>query len=147
MPGVDWRLFKAQLWQESRFKEDAVSPVGAGGIAQFMPGTWDYVSQRLGMNGSRFDSSLAIPAAAYYMQQQRLFWHSPRPEPDRHKLALCNYNAGRGNCLAAQRLCAGSVLYSEVIKCLPDVTGRHSTETINYVVSIYGFYQQMAITE
>lgn len=145
MPGTDWRLLKAQLWQESRFIDDAVSPVGAGGIAQFMPETWDYVANRLGVKGSRFDSRLAIPAAAYYMQRQRLFWHSPRPETDRHKLALCNYNAGAGNCLAAQRLCNGAVLYADVIQCLPGITGRHSSETIHYVINIYGFYEQMVI--
>lgn len=145
MPGTDWRLFKAQLWQESRFKENAVSPVGAGGIAQFMPGTWDYVLNRLGITGNRFDSRVAIPAAAYYMQQQKRFWSSYRPERDRHQLALCNYNAGAGNCLKAQKLCNGAVLYPQIIKCLPGVTGRHSTETINYVYLIYGFYQEMVI--
>lgn len=145
MPGTDWRLFKAQLWQESRFKEDAVSPVGAAGVAQFMPTTWDYVSARLGIKGSRFNSKLAIPAAAYYMQLQKNFWSSPRPASDRHKLALCNYNAGAGNCLKAQKLCNGALLYSQVIECLPQVTGHHAQETINYEKYIYGFYHQMVI--
>ena len=33
-------LLAAQLNQESGFRSDAVSPAGAEGIAQFLPGTW-----------------------------------------------------------------------------------------------------------
>ncbi len=147
MPGTDWLLFKAQLWQESRFKDDAVSPAGAGGVSQFMPDTWDYVTQRMGITGTRFDYRVAIPAAAYYMAQHHRFWSSPRPATDRHQLALCNYNAGSGNCLQAQRLCNGALLYPDVIQCLPQVTGYHSKETMDYVIYIYGFYEQMVIYE
>ena len=38
-----WKLppafFARLIWRESRFDPNAVSPVGASGIAQFMPGT------------------------------------------------------------------------------------------------------------
>src|SRR5690606_20537269 len=40
LPGYDWRLYKAQLWQESKLNPYATSPAGAKGIAQFMPATW-----------------------------------------------------------------------------------------------------------
>lgn len=145
LPLIDWRLYKAQLWQESRFKDRAVSPVGASGVAQFMPDTWEYVAHRLGLVGSPFDTDLAIKAGAYYMAQQRAFWSSPRPEDDRHRLALCNYNAGGGNCLRAQIECNNAVYYNEIITCLPLVTGHHAKETIDYVVYIYGFFSQMVI--
>ncbi|NJQ04047.1 C40 family peptidase [Streptomyces lonarensis] len=39
-PQVTASLLAAQLWQESRFDPEATSPVGAVGIAQFMPATW-----------------------------------------------------------------------------------------------------------
>lgn len=48
MPGVDWRLLKAQYYQESHLKPNAVSPVGAAGVAQFMPATWRQISRELG---------------------------------------------------------------------------------------------------
>ncbi|MFF3015918.1 NlpC/P60 family protein [Streptomyces sp. NPDC057939] len=39
-PQVTASLLAAQLYTESKFDPNAVSPVGAVGIAQFMPGTW-----------------------------------------------------------------------------------------------------------
>ncbi|MBL4839920.1 MAG: transglycosylase SLT domain-containing protein [Thalassospira sp.] len=149
MPGVDWRLLKAQSWQESRFKVDAVSPVGAMGITQFMPATWDQVSRQLGFpkGASAFVPELAIEAAAFYMGRLRAEWSAPRPEQDRHSLALASYNGGIGNILAAQTLCGGENLYPRIITCLPDVTGRHSRETIDYVDKIWRFWQLMVLGE
>jgi hypothetical protein len=37
--GLPTGFFRKLIWQESRFRTTAVSPVGALGIAQFMPGT------------------------------------------------------------------------------------------------------------
>jgi len=50
------------IWKESRFKSDAVSPKGAQGIAQFMPGT-----AALRGLADPFDPHQAIPAAAHYL--------------------------------------------------------------------------------
>lgn len=145
MPGVDWRLLKAQCWQESRLRYDAVSPVGAMGLCQFMPGTWKGVSRRLGFgpDTSAFAPSLSIEAAGYYMASLRGQWRSPRPEWDRHSLSMASYNAGLGHLLNAQKKCGGGNLYPTIIKCLPDVTGRHSVETINYVRLIWVYWERM----
>ncbi len=145
MPGVDWRLLKAQCWQESRLVPDAVSPVGAQGLCQFMPGTWAGIigPAKLPPDASAFAPRLSIEAAAFYMGKLRAEWSSPRPEWDRHSLALASYNAGLGHLLTAQRKCNGAVLYDRIIACLPDVTGRHSKETIGYVTSIWGWYEKI----
>jgi len=55
-------LLAAQLHQESGFNARAQSPVGAMGIAQFMPGTW----ATHGRGGDVWNPSDAIPAAARY---------------------------------------------------------------------------------
>jgi Transglycosylase SLT domain/SPOR domain len=47
------------IWQESSFRATVISPVGAQGIAQFMPGT----AKERGL-GDPFDPEQAIPAAA-----------------------------------------------------------------------------------
>lgn len=147
MPGVDWRLLKAQCYQESLLDPLAQSHVGAQGLCQFMPGTWRDVSKRLDFpdGTSAFAPELSIEAAAFYMSSLRVQWFAPRPDADRHSLALASYNAGLGHLVHAQRKCAGEPLYADIIECLPDVTGRHSDETIKYVKRIWGFWRDMVV--
>lgn len=143
-PGVPWRLWKAQLYQESRLDPAAVSSAGARGLAQFMPATWAEIAPALGYGlVSPHLAGPAIKAGAYYMARLRKGWSSPRPADDRHKLAQASYNAGMGNLLAAQRVCGGALLYAEIIACLPDVTGRHAAETITYVERIRRWWTMM----
>lgn len=135
--GTDWRLLKAQCYQESRLKKHAVSPVGAMGLCQFMPATWGDMQKRYPNLTDPFLPIHSIRAAAIYMRDLNNFWSSRRPQTDRYKLALASYNAGAGNIHKSQKKCGNLILYNEIIKCLPQITGRHSEETINYVQLIY----------
>jgi LysM repeat protein len=45
--GVDASLVRAVAWQESGFQVDILSPAGAWGPMQVMPGTWTYVEDVL----------------------------------------------------------------------------------------------------
>lgn len=56
-------LFTRLIWKESTFHPNAVSPKGAEGIAQFMPGT-----AALRQLSDPFDPQEAIPAAASYLR-------------------------------------------------------------------------------
>jgi len=144
LPGVDWQLLKAQYWQESRLDPDAVSRVGAAGLAQVMPGTWREISQAMKWGGiSPHDAEFAVKAGAYYMHRMRKGWSSPRPERDRHDLALASYNAGFGSLLNAQKACGGPAEYPDIVECLPKITGKHSRETIDYVFQIRRWYKMM----
>jgi soluble lytic murein transglycosylase-like protein len=145
-PEIDWRWWKAQLYQESRLDSSAVSPVGARGLAQFMPGTWNDVCRQLGLTGvSPHEPGPAILAGAYYMGKLAAQWSSPRPEIDKWDLARASYNAGLGNILKAQKVAGGALLYSEIILALPEVTGENSRETITYVERIHKYYEEMAV--
>lgn len=135
LPGVDWRIIKAQFWQESRFNPRARSPVGAQGIAQIMPATWD----RFG-SGDPYNAHDSILAGVKYMANLLGQWSAPRPEIDRICLALASYNAGLGHLLKAQKLSGNKSLYCEIIEHLPAVTGKHSRETIEYVEKTLGFW-------
>lgn len=69
---LDWRLLKAQAMAESNLDPDAVSPVGAKGLTQFMPTTWrewwDKVYGIRGMPlGLRTNPERAIELQAAYM--------------------------------------------------------------------------------
>jgi membrane-bound lytic murein transglycosylase MltF len=137
--------WKAQLYQESRLNPAAVSPVGARGLAQFMPGTWAEVQRDLGWsNVSPHAERQSIYAGAYYMAKLRKAWKSKRPAWDRQWLAQASYNAGMGNLIRAQKKCGGPNRYDEIIWCLPNVTGHHSKETIDYVERIARWWSRMA---
>ncbi|MFD2827174.1 lytic transglycosylase domain-containing protein [Leeuwenhoekiella polynyae] len=85
--GVDPKIGYWQLWQESRFKQYAKSPVGAAGIAQFMPAT----AKEWNVDVNDIDSS--IDGWARYMA-----WILKRSYVGgKYDLALAAYNAGVGN--------------------------------------------------
>ena len=146
----DWLMLKAQLMQESRLDCHAVSPVGAKGLAQFMPGTWaEYVGKcSYPHSTSPFNASASIHCCAAYMKDLLKGWKSERTAEDRYKLALASYNAGFGNLLKAQKLAKGAVDYKHIIAKLPLVTGKaNSRETMNYVIKIYEYYEQFRLAE
>jgi hypothetical protein len=90
--------FAAQLQAESDFSPDAVSHVGAMGIAQFMPGTWVGWGRDVDGNGraSPFDAADAIDAQVRFMcDLHRTALRSGIPG-DPISLALAGYNAGWG---------------------------------------------------
>lgn len=104
------RSYLARLiWTESRFDVNAVSPVGARGVAQFMPET----AYRRGLRDP-FDPEQAIPASAAYLSELRSDFGNLG-------LAAAAYNAGEDR---VTRWVAGSSF-------LP-------LETENYVLSVLG---------
>lgn len=137
IPGYDWRLLKAQLHCESAMKPDAVSRVGARGIAQFMPATWKEVCTHMGYPKGDADPEnphYAIPAAAYYMGSILKKWNTERAPMDRYALALASYNAGFGNLVKAQRVADGVSRYAPIVSQLPIITGKsNAKETTDYV--------------
>jgi len=138
----DWRLFKAQLIQGSNLDPDAMSPVGAEGIGQFMSGTWKQWAPKAGFpKEKRNDPHASIFTSACYMNYLIEEWSWPRPDIDRHCLAMASYNAGLGHILDAQKLQDNPSLYSEIIKGLKATTGPvNSSETRNYVKRILKLY-------
>jgi len=77
-------LIEALVWQESRWRTGALSPVGARGLAQLMPGT----ARLLGVNPD--DPHANLEGGARYLRQQLDTFGG-----DLEK-ALAAYNAGPG---------------------------------------------------
>jgi membrane-bound lytic murein transglycosylase F len=93
--GFDWRLIVAQIMQESKFHEQARSPVGARGLMQLMPSTEREISRELDFQYILKNPRENIAAGIYHMKKQyRLFAHSTFN--NRIKLSLAAYNCGAG---------------------------------------------------
>ncbi len=95
-PEVSPNLLAALLTQESGFNPKATSPVGAQGIAQFMPSTWETSGIDGNGDGKRdvWDPEDAIPSAAGYLCG---IAEEIKDVPgDKQSNMLAAYNAGSG---------------------------------------------------
>lgn len=82
-------LLEAVVWQESRWNERAVSPVGARGLAQLMPGT----AAQMGINAG--DPAANLEGGARYLRLQLDAFEGNVEK------ALAAYNAGPGRVVKA----------------------------------------------
>lgn len=129
-PFDDWRWWKCQGIAESNLAPDAVSWCGAVGVMQIMPAT----ATDLGVK-NRWDAEESIQGGIKYDKQvDRIF--KAIDQPERRRFTFASYNAGPGNIQKTKKL-ANSEVWDTVVGFLHLVTGKHSTETINYVKKIY----------
>lgn len=98
------------IWKESRFDPNAVSPAGAEGIAQFMPGT-----ARLRGLENAFDINQAIPASAKYLSELKTSFGNLG-------LAAAAYNAGERR--VSRWLASGGFLPMETENYVLDIMGE-----------------------
>lgn len=103
-------FFARLIWKESRFDPNAVSPVGAEGIAQFMPGT-----AKLRGLADPFDIEQAIPASAKYLAEMKVGYGNLG-------LAAAAYNAGENR--VSRWLDSGGFLPMETESYVFDVMGE-----------------------
>jgi membrane-bound lytic murein transglycosylase MltF len=139
--GFRWQFFKAQAVAESNLKPDARSPVGAAGIMQIMPRTYKEIRRKNpGIKGKRVQPRWNIAAGIYYDRRLWNVWQAERPFMDRVRFMFGSYNAGKGNILKAQKAAKNRGLnpnlWLSIQSSLPDVTGKRSQETIQYVEKI-----------
>lgn len=80
--GIDPKLLHALVVVESRYRADALSPAGAGGLTQLMPST----ARVLGV-ADRFDAAASLLGGADYLARQIARFGDLR-------LALAAYNSG-----------------------------------------------------
>lgn len=97
--------FAAQVHQESRWRADARSPVGAQGLAQFMPSTASWIGGVYASLGERapMNPTWALRALVLY---DRWLWERIKADDDcqRMAFALSAYNGGLGWVYRRQRL-------------------------------------------
>ncbi|MGH6763839.1 MAG: transglycosylase SLT domain-containing protein [Phyllobacterium sp.] len=108
--GLPRDFFARLIWKESRFDHQAVSPVGAEGIAQFMPAT----ARERGLKNS-FDIEQALPASARFLKDLRGTFGN-------WGLAAAAYNAGPNR--VSRWLSSGGFLPLETEDYVLSITGR-----------------------
>lgn len=107
-PEVSPPIVAAQIEAESGWNAQAVSPAGAQGLSQFMPGTWPTWAQDDDGNGqvSPFDPADAIMAQGRYdcalYASMAVARQSNQVSGDLTDLMLAAYNAGSGAVLEAR---------------------------------------------
>jgi soluble lytic murein transglycosylase-like protein len=142
-PDVDWLWFKAQGIAESNLDPLAVSPVGAVGIMQLMPGTSAEMAERLDLDDLPFIPHININMGIGYDRRCFNIWKQ-ESGMERLRFMFASYNAGPGNIIKAQRRAYVSNVWSSVAEMLPLITGHHADETINYVRRIEKIYAHLS---
>ncbi|NHU85827.1 transglycosylase SLT domain-containing protein [Kocuria sp. JC486] len=89
--GFSPSVIAAQIQTESNWDPEAESPVGAEGLAQFMPETWDQYGQ-----GEATSPEASIAAQGHYLRDLRRMMAQlePADEQEELDLVLAAYNAG-----------------------------------------------------
>lgn len=140
-PAFDWRYFKSQAIAESNLNPNAKSHVGAKGIMQIMPKTFEEIKYKNpSIKGTSKQAKWNISAGIYYDRTIWKLWKARRSFSDRLAFMFGSYNAGKGNILKTQKIAENNGMnpnvWSSIEKSLFKVTGQHSKETIGYVKKI-----------
>lgn len=134
---LDWLLLKAQVKAESDFDEKAKSPVGAMGLAQFMPATWGEFGE-----GDPYDPVQSIKAQAKYMRWLFNFIIKlTRSERYLNEWTLAAYNWGIGRVRNLIQKTNGN--FEKAFDKLPDETQKYVKRILKY----YAEYNERSISK
>jgi len=140
--GFDWRVFKAQAMAESQMNPNARSWVGARGLMQLMPSTYNDIQSRASGFGSIDDPEWNIAAGIMHDRSLWRRWERDSIDVDRREFMFASYNAGEGTIMNAQRACVQRSLdrraWRSVETVAPDVPRWRYRETLGYVRKIRG---------
>lgn len=96
--GID---IKKIIHMESSGRKDAVSPVGAAGLMQVMPATWEDIAKKIGkyhgFEKYKFDETANVAIGSYYINTEVPRLLKAFEIPDTVDTRLAAYNWGIGN--------------------------------------------------
>jgi membrane-bound lytic murein transglycosylase F len=141
--GFDWRWFKAQGMAESNLDSAATSRVGARGIMQLMPSTYQAIQSKDPALGAIDDPEWNIAAG---IRHDRYLWRLWEPQvdgADHLTFMFASYNAGEGTIGRAARMAqqggpqaAAAPAWAQVEQVAPTVPRWRYRETLGYVRKI-----------
>ncbi|QLE03141.1 transporter substrate-binding domain-containing protein [Galbibacter sp. BG1] len=98
--GWDWKLLASLIYQESQFKPQSESWVGAKGLMQVMPAT----ARELGIQNTA-DPKESIQGGTMYLKKLYRSFDQVEDSIQRIKFTIASYNAGLYHVKDAQALC------------------------------------------
>jgi len=136
----DWHWFKAQGIAESGLDPAAKSPMGARGIMQILPATYQEIRSKNPFLANIEDPRWNIAAAIFYDRQLYRKWKQQHDiqTSERLKFAFGSYNAGYGNMLKAYRRAADR---HDEVRRWEHLAPFAPSETRRYVSRIEGLMQ------
>lgn len=163
--GFDWRLIMALIRQESKFRENARSRVGARGLMQIMPGTAADLTNELDIQYISQNPRENIAAGIYHLYKQYKKLNGIDNKDERLKMSLAAYNGGFGRVRDGRKLAKlifrDDQSWEALANALPMLEPKYwkvhlqvwqdgrpphgyfkgSDETVTYVDNIFNYYK------
>lgn len=145
--GFDWRIFKAQGIAESNLDMNAKSYVGARGIMQLMPSTFQEIQSKNPEVKAINHPEWNIAAGIYYDRQLWTQWRQQVIDADQNRFMFGSYNAGRGTLMRAQEVARAKpldpMLWPSILVVASEVPKWRHQETLGYIEKIEAYLQRM----
>jgi len=133
-PLFDWHWFKAQAIAESGLSHDAKSHVGAKGLMQIMPATYDEINKK-NPDFKKLESPKWNIAAGIYYDRTLYRKFKKTAAQDKLYMTFASYNAGYGRILnAAKRVGNEEKNWNEIKPYLP----RETRSYVNRIRKLMG---------
>jgi membrane-bound lytic murein transglycosylase F len=146
-PAFDWKYFKAQGYAESGLKATAKSWVGARGVMQLMPSTYQEIASRRPEFGAIDQPEWNIAAGIMHDRYLWTLWEKGVPTDERHHFMFASYNAGEGTinrALGVAKSKFNTPVWSSVEQIAPTVGRWRYSETLGYVRRIDSTYSALS---
>jgi membrane-bound lytic murein transglycosylase F len=145
-PAFDWKYFKAQGFAESGLKATAKSWVGARGVMQLMPSTYQEIASHRPEFGTIDQPEWNIAAGIMHDRYLWTVWATGIPDDERHRFMFASYNAGEGTinrALGVARNKTGVPAWASIEQVAPTVGRWRYIETLGYVRRIDSTYSAL----
>ena len=146
----DWRYFKAQAMAESDLNPQARSRVGARGLMQLMPSTYQAIATNRRDFTSIDDPEWNIAAGILHDRDTWRMWEKAVPADERHPFMFGTYNAGEGPITRAAAMARAKKLdharWPSIEQVAPEIPRWRYQETLGYVHKIGTNYEVLKNT-
>ena len=145
--GFDWKYFKAQGMAESELNAAARSWVGARGVMQLMPSTFQEIQTKRPEFHSIDDPEWNIAAGIMHDRYLWRLWAPVVPDSERPNFMFGSYNAGEGTITrasaAARAKKLDQSLWPNIELIAPEVPRWRYRETLGYVKKVDTNYTRL----